>query len=302
MTWFRKIVLLLLICAGASPLFAREKLAETAVTLSQAIDQLEKKSRELQEGMPARVQKILKDLKDGEAAREMFAQHEAFLSAQVQCQQLLTVQLLLGKSAAGKKTSKGWLEQAEKMRPRLPKARPLPDLPDFSAIDKYALSAPPEVENSAKKLGTYLGKGAKNDWEKARAVYVWMTSNLAYDWDGFRADRFSVQVEDVLQSRRSICDGFARTYATLCLHAGLQVWFVWGHHRTAPKLLRQQPDLLQPMITSPSRPESDPSLSDRRSKILVHTPHTHPRTCNYGLSHAAKTHNSRWRSDLRQVN
>ena len=58
---------------------------------------------------------------------------------------------------------------------------------DYSAIDRHALAAPEEVEGSIETLVDYLIKPARNDRERLRAVFRWITANIVYDTEGFFA-------------------------------------------------------------------------------------------------------------------
>ena len=58
---------------------------------------------------------------------------------------------------------------------------------DYSSIDQHALSAPQGIESSIDSLVGYLVAPAKNDQERLRAVYRWITANIVYDSEGFFA-------------------------------------------------------------------------------------------------------------------
>jgi len=100
----------------------------------------------------------------------------------------------------------------------------------YQAIDQHALSTPASAERSPASLADYLSQPAKNDREKARALYRWITANIVYDTRGF----FSGQVtnftpEAVLQSRSSVCQGFAGLFHALAINAGLQAATIKGY-------------------------------------------------------------------------
>jgi hypothetical protein len=58
---------------------------------------------------------------------------------------------------------------------------------DYRAIDEHALKAPKELENSIDSLVAYLIKPARNDKEKLRAIFRWISTNISYDTEGFWA-------------------------------------------------------------------------------------------------------------------
>jgi hypothetical protein len=95
--------------------------------------------------------------------------------------------------------------------------------------DLHALQTPPEMEQSLEKLAQYLAKPARNDWEKARLIYRWITDRINYDVESF----FSGKDEDtgadaVLKRRKSVCDGYASLYEELGKRAGLEIVKVSG--------------------------------------------------------------------------
>jgi hypothetical protein len=104
----------------------------------------------------------------------------------------------------------------------------------YAAIDRHALKAPKEAEESVASLAAYLAKPAKNDKEKARAVYRWVTDRIAYDADAFYAGRRPDGApEAVLKSRKAICTGFATLFQALCVEAGVEAVIVSGKAKGA---------------------------------------------------------------------
>jgi hypothetical protein len=230
MKWFPTAVMLLALTAPA-PLLAQEKKATESLTLSQAAEQLGKKVRDLQQQLPPLIQTILDDAEDNDAAKTLLARAQEAVDVELQQQHLLTLQLVLGSSATGVKSTQGWLAHAEKVRPRLPQGLPRPELPDLRAVDQHVQDTPAQVETSPQALGQYLGRAGKTDLEKAYAVYTWMVKNLAYDKDSFLSGKIDSDVLKVLTLRRGVCGGLAKTYETLGLFANLKVWVVNGHLR-----------------------------------------------------------------------
>ena len=103
---------------------------------------------------------------------------------------------------------------------------------DFTTIDRHALSTPRSAERSIGALAAYLTRPARSELEKARAIFRWVTHNIAYDADAFFSRRFRnarATPESVLKSRRGVCDGYARIYEGLARAAGLEVVRVSGY-------------------------------------------------------------------------
>lgn len=106
--------------------------------------------------------------------------------------------------------------------------RPAPK--PFRAIDAHALAAPASVTESVKDLAAYLTSTARNDREKARAIFRWVAANIDYDVKGFNADRYGDPSPDsVLHRRTAVCKGYANLFDSLAQAAGLQAVTVSGY-------------------------------------------------------------------------
>jgi transglutaminase-like putative cysteine protease len=101
----------------------------------------------------------------------------------------------------------------------------------FDTIDQYALNVPKSAEASVESLATYLTQPAKNDLEKARAIYRWITQNISYDINAFFTGNYGdMSATGVLASRRSICYGYSGLFQKLAQAVGLEVVTIngWG--------------------------------------------------------------------------
>lgn len=69
------------------------------------------------------------------------------------------------------------------------------------------------------------------DVEKALAIHDWVCDNIYYDYDVYykRAESGDYSALDVLQSRRSICAGYANLTAALLKAAGITTRAVSGY-------------------------------------------------------------------------
>ncbi len=104
--------------------------------------------------------------------------------------------------------------------------------PDYSAIDQYALSVPKSEESTIAGLTAYLIKPAKNDAEKARAIYRWITNSITYNVQEFLSGTQSDQSPATVFIRRTaVCQGFAELFEAMAKLAGLSAVFVGGLSR-----------------------------------------------------------------------
>lgn len=106
---------------------------------------------------------------------------------------------------------------------------------NYRGMDKRATSVPESETKSIKQLAVYLTSTARNDHEKARAIYVWLTNNITYSdttvtngWLGTNENYIQQQADNVLRNRTAVCEGFANLYKALCEEAGLRAEFVTG--------------------------------------------------------------------------
>jgi len=97
---------------------------------------------------------------------------------------------------------------------------------EFAAIDAHALAAPTSVCTSVAPLAACVTQAAQNEREKARAIFRWVTANIAYD---ISAAALSDNPEVVLARRRGVCYGYAVLFKALAEAAGLKTEVIIGH-------------------------------------------------------------------------
>jgi hypothetical protein len=100
----------------------------------------------------------------------------------------------------------------------------------YEEIDHHALNAPPSAEATVESLAAYLIEPAKNDREKARAIFRWITDNIDYNVEVFfKGGTGPTNSEDVLKSRKSVCYGYSDIFLSLAREAGLQAVRISGY-------------------------------------------------------------------------
>jgi hypothetical protein len=121
-----------------------------------------------------------------------------------------------------------------------PEARPTPESSigspatkdPYAEIDAHALAAPPHVENSIERLAAYLVRPARNDREKVRAIFRWVSDRIAYDTKSFFSGNIPDQsAERTLSTRLSVCAGYANLTHALGKAAGLKTEVILGFGR-----------------------------------------------------------------------
>lgn len=116
---------------------------------------------------------------------------------------------------------------------------------DFTLLDSVSRSK--TYEGDLKLLVSELTKQCTSETEKARAVFIWVTDNIAYDYEAINKDKRPKPFEcngknctdkyakweekllnDVLKTKRAICSGFATLFKKMCDYAGLRTDIVPG--------------------------------------------------------------------------
>jgi len=100
----------------------------------------------------------------------------------------------------------------------------------YEEIDRHALNAPSSAEATVESLAAYLIEPAKNDREKARAIFRWITENIDYNVEVFfKGGTGATYSGDVLKSRKSVCYGYSDLFLSLAREAGLEAVRISGY-------------------------------------------------------------------------
>lgn len=82
---------------------------------------------------------------------------------------------------------------------------------------------------SVSELAQKLSQIASTDAQKARAIYDWITNQIAYDVEMFYSGQYRfVKPEEVLKTRKAICSGYAILYQALAKEMGLEAQIIPG--------------------------------------------------------------------------
>ena len=90
-----------------------------------------------------------------------------------------------------------------------------------------------DVPDDIRAAALRITADARDDEAKARALYDWVGTRIAYDWD--KADAYTERgewreqtPEDTFRTRRGVCIDIARLYAVMARSAGLEARVVTG--------------------------------------------------------------------------
>ncbi|KAI8584344.1 hypothetical protein K450DRAFT_39821 [Umbelopsis ramanniana AG] len=105
---------------------------------------------------------------------------------------------------------------------------------DMAELDEYARACPPEYTHSVQDLAAYLTDPFPEPLHKIRAIFAWVTDNISYDVHSFLNHlRKSQEPQDVLKSRSSVCEGYARLTQALGEACRLPIRMITGYAKGA---------------------------------------------------------------------
>lgn len=104
-----------------------------------------------------------------------------------------------------------------------------------AAVNEYIVTAGSQSERDAalehiRRVSEQVCEGIDSDYDKARALAVWVSKNIYYDYVAFNSE---VNVETLslahtLELQRTVCGGYANLYAALCQAQGITCHVVKG--------------------------------------------------------------------------
>lgn len=101
---------------------------------------------------------------------------------------------------------------------------------DYAAIDQRARKSPKKLHEDLPALTAYLCEGATSEIEKIRAIYVWITTHIGYDWQAIERDkRVNHFIRDILDRKVALCFGYAQLFREMCRLAGVRCEIVDGY-------------------------------------------------------------------------
>jgi hypothetical protein len=103
---------------------------------------------------------------------------------------------------------------------------------EYTAIDKKALQLPDSLSSNTGLIADYITSNFSTDKEKARAIFIWVATNIQYDIDNMFAINFYEPQEDKiakpLKTRKGICENYASLFTDICKKSGLKSFVVEG--------------------------------------------------------------------------
>lgn len=104
---------------------------------------------------------------------------------------------------------------------------------EFSATDKKALQLPDSLAKTTDLIANYITSNFSSDKDKARAIFIWVASNIQYDIDNMYALNFYEKKEEKitkpLKTRKGICENYAVLFTDICIKSGLKSFVIEGY-------------------------------------------------------------------------
>ena len=116
--------------------------------------------------------------------------------------------------------------------------QPSEQKPDFSKIDSYVLGLKANRRTSEAQLVAQITKQSQTKKEKARAIFIWIANNIAYD-TSFKA----TTKEEALKQGVGVCQAYSDLFKHFAELAGLEAHTVSGD---AKDYFYKSPDDLDP--------------------------------------------------------
>ena len=89
---------------------------------------------------------------------------------------------------------------------------------------------------SFQQISDKLAKYAKDDFDKAKLIYLWVAEHIDYDVVGLRTFRLPDGSPEVtLKRKKAVCDGYARLFKAMAVYLGLDADLVSGYSKNHKK-------------------------------------------------------------------
>jgi hypothetical protein len=104
---------------------------------------------------------------------------------------------------------------------------------EYKSIDERALQMPDSLTHSTAAMARYIKVNFATQTEKARAIFIWVTTNIRYDVENMYAINFYEKNEDKISKaihlRKGNCANYAALFTDICQKSGLKSFVVDGY-------------------------------------------------------------------------
>ncbi len=99
-----------------------------------------------------------------------------------------------------------------------------------------------EVLEQIQELSDKICRGLTDDYSRLRAISRWVSKNIYYDHDAFNAGipAYCLSLEHILDTRRTVCGGYANMTAALAQAQGILCYNITGEGITGSRTYAEQ--------------------------------------------------------------
>lgn len=129
---------------------------------------------------------------------------------------------------------------------------------------------------------------SQSEYDQARDIYNWVTSNIKYDLKKVNSfDHSLIRAEDMLKKKKGDCHDFANLYEQMCLSINIETYSIKGYSKVLDyypgfpflranhvwNVVRTDSDWIMVDVTSGSgNPSPKPSIIDKFIELTSHSP------------------------------
>lgn len=100
-------------------------------------------------------------------------------------------------------------------------------------IDAHAMSAPDSLSHDFATLACHLVAPARDDWDRVRAIFRWITEHIHYDDAAYNSKQHGPgDALRTLETRQGVCGDFAELFVALARAAGMDAVTITGWSKT----------------------------------------------------------------------
>lgn len=100
----------------------------------------------------------------------------------------------------------------------------------FEKVDQHVTEVSRKFIFHPQLLVEKLCENMNNDYDKVRAIYVWVATNTEYDLLAYYLNRYDGQgINEVLASGKALCSGFSLLFEYLCKKADIEAVVIEGY-------------------------------------------------------------------------
>jgi Uncharacterized protein involved in cytokinesis, contains TGc (transglutaminase/protease-like) domain len=111
---------------------------------------------------------------------------------------------------------------------------------NYSSVDQVALQLPETESKTTNGIAAYINSHFNTPDDKARAIFCWITHNIAYDVENmYKVNLYQNTneiVERILKTRKGICMSYTELFNEIAAKTGLKSFAVQGYTRQNNKV------------------------------------------------------------------